>query len=38
MVEKILPILNVNTVSDPSQHVKTSLALAITEISKFIGK
>ncbi len=38
LVEKVLPILNVNTVTDTSQHVKSSLALSITEISKFIGK
>lgn len=38
LTEKILPLINTNTVNDNSQHVRGSLALSICEISKCIGK
>eukprot|EP00347_Sterkiella_histriomuscorum_P009905 403339428 len=38
IVEQILPILNANTVNDNSLHVKGSLALALCEMSQYIGK
>lgn len=38
IVENVLPVINSYTVNDSSQHVKGSLALAICELSQYVGR
>lgn len=38
ITEKLIPIIITNSVTDPSQHVRGSLAHSICDISKYIGK